>query len=72
MSVAGFGRAITATAAYVQEVTDAYKEARQRRDDAIVASVEILGQKGAAQAAGLSRRRVRQLIDDAEARREDS
>ncbi|AWF99869.1 hypothetical protein [Clavibacter michiganensis] len=67
--MAGIGRAITATAEYVQDVADAYRRARLERDEAIVASVAVLGQKGAAEAAGLSRRRVRQLVDDAERRR---
>lgn len=61
----GIGRAITGTAEYVYEVTTAYKKARQERDEAIVASVDVLGQKGAAEASGLSRRRVRQLLDEA-------
>jgi hypothetical protein len=56
---------------YVQVVTDAYKKARRERDEAIVASVEVLGQKGAAEASGLSRRRVRQLVNEAATRGED-
>ncbi|MFH6680961.1 hypothetical protein [Clavibacter michiganensis] len=67
--MAGIGRAITATAEYVQHVANDYRRARQERDEAIVASVAVLGQKGAAEAAGLSRRRVRQLVDEAERRR---
>lgn len=61
----GIGRAITGTAEYVHQVTHAYKKARRERDEAIVASVEVLGQKGAALASGLSRRRVRQLLEEA-------
>jgi hypothetical protein len=62
----GFSRAITGTAEYVHQVTSAYKKARRERDEAIVASVTVLGQKGAAEASGLSRRRVRQLLQEAE------
>jgi hypothetical protein len=62
----GIGRAITGTAEYVHHVTTAYKKARRERDDAIVEAVAVLGQKGAAEAAGLSRRRVRQLLAEAE------
>lgn len=64
------GHAITGTAEYVYEVTAAYKTARRERDEAIVASVALLGQTGAAEASGLSRRRVRQLLLEAEARQE--
>ncbi|GAB7302356.1 MULTISPECIES: hypothetical protein [Clavibacter] len=69
--MARIGRAITTTAESVQEVADAYRTARRERDEAIVASVAVLGQKGAAEAAGLSRRRVRQLLDEAHARQEN-
>lgn len=61
------GHAITGTAEYVHQVTSAYKKARRERDAAIVEAVPILGQKGAALASGLSRRRVRQLLEEAEA-----
>lgn len=62
----GVGRAITGTAEYVHQVTSAYKKARRERDEAIVEAVPVLGQKGAAEASGLSRRRVRQLLAEAE------
>lgn len=71
MSAAEFGRAVTGSAEYVYQVTAAYKKARQERDDAIVAAVDVLGQRGAAEASGLSRRRVRQLLDEAAEREED-
>jgi len=64
--MSGISRAITGTAEYVYQVTSAYKKARRERDEAIVASVAVLGQKGAAEASGLSRRRVRQLLQEAE------
>lgn len=67
MTVASISRAVTGVAASVREVVDTYKEARRDRDAVIVAAVEVLGQRGAAEASGLSRRRVRQIVDEAAA-----
>jgi hypothetical protein len=68
VSLAGVGSAITGTAEYLNDVTAAYKQARRERDDAIVEAVELLGQRAVAEASGLSRRRVRQLMQEAAAR----
>jgi len=65
LSMNGIGHAVTGDADYVHQVTTAYKKARRERDEAIVASVDVLGHKGAALASGLSRRRVRQLLEEA-------
>jgi hypothetical protein len=67
VTVASISHAVTGVAASVREVVDTYKEARRDRDAAIVAAVEVLGQRGAAEASGLSRRRVRQIVDEAAA-----
>lgn len=67
VTVASFSRAVTGVAASVRDVVDTYQEARRDRDAVIVAAVEVLGQRGAAEAAGLSRRRVRQIVDEAAA-----
>ncbi len=49
----------------VRETTAAYKAARAARDLAITEAVLIVGQRTAAQAAGLSRTRVRQITTEA-------
>ncbi|QIT13020.1 hypothetical protein [Clavibacter michiganensis] len=61
---------IAGTAQYVAEVADAYKTAHRQRDKTIVPAVAVLGQKGTAAAAGLSRRRVRQLLEAADTPRQ--
>lgn len=58
---------MTGIADTVREVVDTYKEARRDRDAVIAAAVEVLGQRGTAEASGLSRRRVRQIVDEAAA-----
>lgn len=63
----GMSRTMSGVAETVRDVVDTYKEARRDRDATIVAAVEVLGQKGAAEASGLSRRRVRQIVAEAEA-----
>lgn len=55
----------------VRDVVDTYQEARRDRDAVIVAAVEVLGQRGAAEASGLSRRRVRQIVAEAADRKGD-
>lgn len=67
----GMSRTMSGVAETVRDVVDTYKEARRDRDATIVAAVEVLGQKGAAEASGLSRRRVRQILAEAEAREGD-
>jgi len=64
----GMSRTMSGVAETVRDVVDTYKEARRDRDATIVAAVEVLGQKGAAEASGLSRRRVRQILAEAAAR----
>lgn len=66
-----FSRAVTGVAESVREVVAAYKAARLDRDAVIVAAVEVLGQRGAAEASGLSRRRVRQILAAAETSRQE-
>ncbi|OII36040.1 hypothetical protein BIU98_00360 [Curtobacterium sp. MMLR14_010] len=63
----GIGRTMTGVADALRDVVDAYKKARRQRDEMIVAAVPVLGQHGVAEASGLSRRRVRQLLAEAEA-----
>lgn len=55
----------------VRDVVETYQEARRDRNAVIVAAVEVLGQRGAAEASGLSRRRVRQIVAEAEDRKGD-
>lgn len=69
--MAGMSRTMSGVAETVRVVVDTYKEARRDRDATIVAAVEVLGQKGAAEASGLSRRRVRQILAEAAAREGD-
>ena len=69
--MAGMSRTMSAVAETVRDVVDTYKEARRDRDATIVAAVEVLGQKGAAEASGLSRRRIRQILAEAAAREGD-
>ena len=69
--MAGMSRSNPGVAETVRDVVDTYKEARRDRDATIVAAVEALGQKGAAEASGLSRRRVRQILAEAAAREGD-
>ncbi|MBT1620577.1 hypothetical protein KK090_15050 [Curtobacterium flaccumfaciens pv. poinsettiae] len=64
-------RTMSGVAETVRDVVDTYKEARRDRYATIVAAVEVLGQKGAAEASGLSRRRVRQILAEAAAREGD-
>lgn len=61
----GFSRSVATVAGTVRDVVDTYQEARRDRDAVIVAAVEVLGQRGAAEASGLSRRRVRQIVAEA-------
>jgi hypothetical protein len=63
----GISRTVTGVADALHDVVAAYKQARRERDEMIVAAVPVLGQHGAAEASGLSRRRVRQLLAEAEA-----
>ena len=63
----GIGHTMTGVADALRDVVDAYKKARRQRDQMIVAAVPVLGQHGVAEASGLSRRRVRQLLAEAEA-----
>jgi hypothetical protein len=63
--MATIGHTMSGIADTVRDVVDTYKEARRDRDAVIVAAVEVLGQRGAAEASGLSRRRVRQIIAEA-------
>lgn len=70
MSMSSIGHSMSGVAETVRDVVDTYKEARRDRDATIVAAVEVLGQKGAAEASGLSRRRVRQIVAEAEAARQ--
>lgn len=63
--MATIGHTMSGIADTVREVVDTYKEARRDRDAVIVAAVEVLGQRGAAEASGLSRRRVRQIVAEA-------
>ncbi|WP_267421156.1 MULTISPECIES: hypothetical protein [unclassified Curtobacterium] len=63
----GIGRSMTGVADALHDVVDAYKKARRERDEMIVAAVPVLGQHGVAEASGLSRRRVRQLLAEAKA-----
>jgi hypothetical protein len=63
----GIGHTMTGVADALHDVVDAYKKARRERDEMIVAAVPVLGQHGVAEASGLSRRRVRQLLAEAEA-----
>jgi hypothetical protein len=67
VTVASIGHTMSGIADTVRDVVGAYKEARRDRDAVIVAAVEVLGQRGAAEASGLSRRRVRQIVDEAAA-----
>ncbi len=67
----GFSRSIATVAGTVRDVVDTYQEARRDRDAVIVAAVEVLGQRGAAEASGLSRRRVRQIVAEATDREGD-
>lgn len=62
---------ISGIAGTVRDVVDTYQEARRDRDAVIVAAVEVLGQRGAAEASGLSRRRVRQIVAEAADRKGD-
>lgn len=55
----------------VRDVVETYQEARRDRDAVIVAAVEVLGQRGAAEASGLSCRRVRQIVAEAADRKGD-
>lgn len=63
--MATIGHTMSGIADTVRDVVGAYKDARRDRDAVIVAAVEILGQRGAAEASGLSRRRVRQIVAEA-------
>ena len=63
----GIGHTMTGVADALRDVVDAYKKARRQRDEMIVAAVPVLGQHGVAEASKLSRRRVRQLLAEAEA-----
>jgi hypothetical protein len=63
----GIGHTMTGVADALHDVVDAYKKDRRQRDEMIVAAIPVLGQHGVAKASGLSRRRVRQLLAEAEA-----
>lgn len=71
MTVPGFSRSVSTIAGTVRDVVETYQDARRDRDAVIVAAVEVLGQRGAAEASGLSRRRVRQIVAEAEDRKGD-
>lgn len=64
-------RTMSGIAGTVRDVVETYQEARRDRDAVIVAAVEVLGQRGAAEASGLSRRRVRQIVAEAADRKGD-
>lgn len=58
---------MTGIADALHDVVDAYEKARRQRDEMILTAVPVLGQHGVAEASGLSRRNVRQLLAEAEA-----